>query len=85
MDELGYSQRFVRDRARTSLPAMYPKAYRWVAEFDEIARFIGASTPAGVMFEAIARFFEERALAGSMEAEIKRIGAVLGTRLNEGE
>jgi 3-hydroxyisobutyrate dehydrogenase-like beta-hydroxyacid dehydrogenase len=48
-----------------TIPDMLPKAYRWVAEFEEIAQFAGGSE-AGI-FEGIARLYEHIAadLAGS--------------------
>ncbi len=41
------------------VPPMYGKAYRWVAELDEIAGFVGAERPESAMFTAAARFYEE--------------------------
>jgi hypothetical protein len=38
--ELVASQRMLMDRFDRSLPAMGPKAYRWVGEMEEIARTI---------------------------------------------
>ena len=38
---------------------MYPKAYRWVAEMEEISHFLENGTPSGDMFEAIARLYED--------------------------
>jgi len=38
---------------------MYPKAYRWVAEMEEIAHFLQDGTPSGDMFGAIARLYED--------------------------
>jgi len=43
------------------VPSMYPKAYRWVAELDEIAGFVGEDHPEHAMFAAAARFYEEMA------------------------
>lgn len=43
------------------VPSMYPKAYRWVAELDEIAGFVGKEHPEHAMFAAAARFYEEMA------------------------
>lgn len=37
------SQRVVK--FSKGIPDMYPKAYRWVAETDEIASFLGADSP----------------------------------------
>ncbi len=48
-------------RSRRSIPAMYPKAGRWVAEMREIAGFLEDDEAAAMMFEGAARFFEQRA------------------------
>jgi len=40
------------------VPAMYSKAYRWVAELDEISTFVGKDHPENAMLEAAARFYE---------------------------
>ena len=37
------------------IPQMYPKAYRWVAEMEEIATFVGDDPAAGAMLGATAR------------------------------
>ena len=68
--EWGISQTFVRDRSAQALPAMYPKAARWVSEFEEIARFAGSGTPAGALFAAFAPFFQARAEAYESAIEL---------------
>ena len=45
------------------LPRMPPKAYRWVAEMEEIGHFVGDGTPGGDMYAAIARIYEDIAAA----------------------
>ena len=40
------------------VPSMYPKAYRWAAELDEIATFVGEEFPERDMFQAAARLYE---------------------------
>ena len=40
------------------IPGMYSKAYRWVAEMEEIADFIGEDHPENEMMRAAARFYE---------------------------
>jgi 3-hydroxyisobutyrate dehydrogenase-like beta-hydroxyacid dehydrogenase len=45
-----------------SVPNMYSKAYRWVAELDEIAGFVGPDRPEHEMFEAAARLYETLAV-----------------------
>jgi 3-hydroxyisobutyrate dehydrogenase-like beta-hydroxyacid dehydrogenase len=39
-------------------PTMYAKAYRWVAELDEISAFVGKDFPENEMLSAAARFYE---------------------------
>ena len=39
-------------------PGMYGKAYRWVAELDEIAAFVGEEFPEHAMLAAAARLYE---------------------------
>ena len=39
-------------------PPMYSKAYRWVAELDEIAAFVDGDHPEHVMLEGAARLYE---------------------------
>lgn len=61
------------------LPGMYAKAYRWVAEMDEIAGFVGEDPAAHSMFEGTARLYERLAqdFAGNKE-EIAALEAFLG-------
>ena len=40
------------------VPSMYPKAYRWAAELDEIATFVGEEFPERDIFQAAARLYE---------------------------
>jgi hypothetical protein len=41
---LGNSQRSCRGNP-ASMPQMYSKAYRWIAEMEEIPEFVGLATP----------------------------------------
>jgi 3-hydroxyisobutyrate dehydrogenase-like beta-hydroxyacid dehydrogenase len=40
------------------VPSMYSKAYRWVAELDEIAAFVGEEFPERDMLQAAARLYD---------------------------
>jgi 3-hydroxyisobutyrate dehydrogenase-like beta-hydroxyacid dehydrogenase len=40
------------------VPRMYPKAYRWVAEMQEIGAFLGDDPSAPAIYEGMARFYE---------------------------
>ena len=54
------------------MPAMYGKAYRWVAELDEIAAFVGEDHPEHEMLAAAARLYER--IAEDFDGEKKEIG-----------
>ena len=41
----------------SQVPSMYSKAYRWVAELDEIAAFVGEEFPERDMLQAAARLY----------------------------
>jgi len=54
------------------IPAMYPKAYRWVAELEEISAFVGKDHPEHAMLEAAARLYER--IADDVEGGKKEVG-----------
>jgi 3-hydroxyisobutyrate dehydrogenase-like beta-hydroxyacid dehydrogenase len=56
--ELGESQAPLQNWLNRQVPSMYGKAYRWVAELDEIAGFVGEEFPEHAMFNASARLYE---------------------------
>jgi L-threonate 2-dehydrogenase len=62
--ELARSQPQFIDRIDRFVPAMFPKAYRWVAEMEQIAEFIGDPIAGAAIFEGAARLFE--AIAGDL-------------------
>ena len=43
---------------KQQLPLMPPKAYRWVAEMQEIAGFVGDDPAARELYEGAAHFYE---------------------------
>jgi putative dehydrogenase len=55
-------------------PAMYGKAYRYVAELDEIAAFVGPDHPESAMLSAAARLYER--IAEDFDGEKKEIGEI---------
>jgi L-threonate 2-dehydrogenase len=57
--EFASSQKEMNTILRRDVPKMYPKAYRWVAEMEEIADFLGATNPgAGEMFRGAAKIYD---------------------------
>ncbi len=55
-------------------PRMYSKAYRWVAELDEISTFVGKDYPESAMFAAAARLYER--IAADLEGDKTEIAAM---------
>ena len=53
---------------------MYPKAYRWVAEMEEVSDFAGENAAAKEMYAAIARFYEH--LARDFATDQKDVSAL---------
>jgi 3-hydroxyisobutyrate dehydrogenase-like beta-hydroxyacid dehydrogenase len=56
------------------VPGMYSKAYRWVAELDEIGAFVGGDHAEHAMFDAAARFYER--IAEDFDGEKEETGAL---------
>lgn len=77
--ELADSQAALLTRAGSDLPRMYPKAYRWVAEMSEIARFVGPEHPESAIWEALAGLYDR--LSGPEAArELAALDAFLGRK-----
>ncbi|KAA1178932.1 NAD(P)-dependent oxidoreductase [Rhizobium tropici] len=43
------------------IPDMYPKAYRWIAEMEEISDFLGEDDPAALIFKGMAGLYRKMA------------------------
>lgn len=61
-------------RAEKMLPDMYPKAYRWVDEMDQIATFLGDDRPEAEIWRGLAALYqslaEDRAGSGDQIAAL---------------
>jgi 3-hydroxyisobutyrate dehydrogenase-like beta-hydroxyacid dehydrogenase len=78
--EFALSQKPLLDRSRKLIPDMYPKAWRWDPEMDEIAGFLDDDDPAAAaIWRALARFFGERADANEVHTELPKLEALLAT------
>jgi 3-hydroxyisobutyrate dehydrogenase-like beta-hydroxyacid dehydrogenase len=66
--ELSESQPDLLSRFRETIPRMYDKAYRWVAEMAEISDFLEANPPSRDIYAAIARLYRELAAAEAAAA-----------------
>ncbi|HVY15806.1 MAG TPA: DUF1932 domain-containing protein [Rhodopila sp.] len=63
--EMGVSQKALLQWLTTQMPKMHSKAYRWVAEMEEIAAFIGPDRPGSGFYTAAADLY--RAIAADFE------------------
>jgi putative dehydrogenase len=72
--ELSSSQPALFGWLTRQVPGMYSKAYRWVAEMEEIAQFVGEDPAARSFYEGAAGLYER--LAADFEGERKEIAAL---------
>src|SRR5262252_847562 len=83
--ELSKSQPEMLKRFRSNIPRMYDKAYRWVAEMEEISDFLEQNRPSRDIYAAVARLY---AYLAEAEAEkepgpdnaVRTLDRVLGKR-----
>ena len=72
--ELAASQAPLLARFGRAIPDMYSKAYRWVAEMQEIADFAEEDAPARALYQAMAEFYAQ--LAAENQAGGESIAAL---------
>ena len=72
--ELAASQPSLLAFLTRGVPGMYSKAYRWVAEMEEIAQFVGEDPAAHQFYEGAARLYER--LAADYDGQRKEIAAL---------
>jgi putative dehydrogenase len=72
--ELSASQPALFGWLTRQVPNMYSKAYRWVAEMEEIAQFVGEDPAARQFYEGAARLYER--IAADFEGERKEVAAL---------
>jgi 3-hydroxyisobutyrate dehydrogenase-like beta-hydroxyacid dehydrogenase len=78
--ELAVSQKPLLERSRRQIPDMYPKAWRWEPEMEEVADFLEADDPeAAAVWRAIARFYRKRATANEARTELPELVALLAS------
>jgi 3-hydroxyisobutyrate dehydrogenase-like beta-hydroxyacid dehydrogenase len=78
--ELSESLPDVDRKLSKSIPDMYPKAYRWVAEMQEITDFLGGDDPAATIFRGMADVFAR--LADDVEGSrmlVSQLDEILGS------
>jgi hypothetical protein len=59
--ELSFSQKEMLAQFQQQLPQMPAKAYRWIAEMQEIAGFVSDDPAARELYEGAARFYQRMA------------------------
>jgi putative dehydrogenase len=72
--ELSSSQPALFGWLTRQVPNMYSKAYRWVAEMEEIAQFVGADPAGRKFYQGAAQLYER--LAADFDGERKEIAAL---------
>src|SRR5262249_58151460 len=72
--ELSQSQPALLGWLTRVMPQMYSKAYRWIAEMEEIAEFVGDDPAARQMLEGTARLYER--LAADFEGDKHEVDAL---------
>jgi L-threonate 2-dehydrogenase len=72
--ELNGSQPQMLAWLKRNLSQMPPKAYRWVAEMNEIADFVGEDASAHELYVGAAHFYEQ--IAGDFAADKKAVSAL---------
>jgi 3-hydroxyisobutyrate dehydrogenase-like beta-hydroxyacid dehydrogenase len=81
--ELSESQPGLLGQFRNSIPRMYDKAYRWVAEMEEISDFLEQNPPSRDIYAAVARLYGYLATAEaekepSPDNAVRTLDRVLG-------
>jgi len=69
--ELAHSQPMLLAWFERQIPSMFGKAYRWIAEMEEIASFLESQPEAESMFRAIAEFYARIAVESGKAADIE--------------
>jgi 3-hydroxyisobutyrate dehydrogenase-like beta-hydroxyacid dehydrogenase len=68
--ELLRTQPQILNRLANQVPATFPKAYRWIAEMEQIAEFLGDDAHGSRIYSGAARIFETIAAGNPDSAEL---------------
>ncbi len=71
--ELARTQPQILRRLARQIPAMFPKAYRWIAEMNEIAQFLGDDNRGALLYRGAASLYERIAAANSASGKSEDI------------
>ncbi len=72
--ELAESQPKLLAQLTRSVPGMFPKAYRWASEMEEIAAFTAEDPAVAAIYQGMARLYER--LAADQAADKREVGAL---------
>lgn len=72
--EFADSQPVLKAWLDRQMPTMYAKAYRWVAEMEEVSAHLGKPSPSAQIYEGVAQLYAQ--LAQSYEGDKKDIKAL---------
>ena len=79
--ELGKSEPALLAWLTRQVPGMYPKAYRWVAEMEEIAEFVAEDAAARAIFTGAAQLYDRLAAdAAGAKTEINALSAFVSRK-----
>ena len=81
--ELERSQPQLLKMLGARVPAMFPKAYRWVAEMEQIAEFLGEPGDGAAIYQGAARVYERVAAEWQHDGEGAASFAALRAFLNQ--
>jgi L-threonate 2-dehydrogenase len=85
LEELSFSQKQMLAQFRQQLSQMPAKAYRWIAEMQEIAGFVGDDPAARQLYDGAAYFYERIARDfASARKDVSALTAFLGKDDKEG-
>ena len=76
LTELARSQPQVLARLERTIPGMFPKAYRWVAEMEQIAEFLGGEERGSLIYDGIARLYQRIAAEVERGADTPELNAL---------
>jgi len=74
--ELARTQPEVLARLERSVPGMFPKAYRWVAEMEQIAAYAGEESKGSAIYQGAARLYEQIAAEFDCDRPSQRLSAL---------
>ncbi|MGC1676777.1 MAG: DUF1932 domain-containing protein [Candidatus Binataceae bacterium] len=74
--ELARSQPQILSRLARQVPAMFPKAHRWIAEMKEIAEFLGGNDQGAMIYEGAACLYERIAAENAHHEQTDGIRAL---------